>query len=84
MQGQISTSLPYWVDICGYVYQTREKDADGNATVKTVNMWVGTHPQFESGERVQGMLPDNVMNPNIAQILKTVYPTNETQESTSE
>lgn len=74
MQGQISTSLPYWVDICGYIYQTRETDGDGNPTVKVVNLYVGTHPQFESGERVQGALPDNVRDPNITTIMTTIYP----------
>lgn len=73
MQGQIATSLPYWVDICGYIFQTRAADADGNPTVKVVNLFVGTHPQFESGERVQGRLPDNVVDPNISGILDTIY-----------
>lgn len=73
MQGQISVSLPYWVDICGYLYQTREADADGNPTKKVVNLFVGTHPQFESGERVQGALPDVVINPNISDMIRTIY-----------
>ena len=73
MQGQISVSLPYWVDICGYIYQSRTNDADGNPTVKVVNLFVGTHPNFESGERVQGALPDNVVGPNISDIINTVY-----------
>lgn len=73
MQGQIADSLPYWVDICGYAFQSRAPDADGNPTVKVVNLFVGTHPQFESGERVAGTLPDNVVDPNITQILATVY-----------
>ena len=73
MQGQISTSLPYWVDICGYLFQTREADGDGNLTKKVVNLFVGTHPSFESGERVQGALPDNVVNPSISDIMDTIY-----------
>lgn len=77
MQGQISVSLPYWVDICGYIYQSRSNDADGNPTVKVVNLFVGTHPQFESGERVQGALPDNVVGPHIANMIDTVYRTTE-------
>lgn len=74
MQGQISVSLPYWVDVCGYIYQTREADADGNQTIKVVNLYVGTNPQFESGERVQGALGDNVRDPHITRILETTYP----------
>lgn len=80
MQGQISTSLPYWVDICGYVYQTRTNDADGNATIKVVNLFVGTHSLFESGERVQGALPDNVEHPNISDILNKIYGQEKTGE----
>lgn len=77
MQGQISNSLPYWVDICAYMYQTRAADAEGNQTVKVVHLFVGTHPQFESGERVQGLLPDDIVNPNITHIINTVYPRSE-------
>jgi hypothetical protein len=77
MQGQISISLPYWVDVCGYIFQTRGPDGDGNQTVKIVNLFVGTHPQFESGERVQGALPDNVVSPNITKIMKQIYPQTE-------
>jgi hypothetical protein len=73
MQGQISVSLPYWVDVCGYIYQTRATDADGQPTVKVVNLYVGTHPQFESGERVQGALPDNIVNPHISDMIAAIY-----------
>lgn len=68
MEGAIAANLPYWVDICGYFYQ--EKDASG---VKRTNMLVTNHPQYEAGERVQGRLPDIVAEPNITQILQTVY-----------
>lgn len=80
LQGQISISLPYWVDICGYVFQTRENDEDGNPTKKIVNLYVGTHPQFISGERVQGLLSDNVRDPNITAIMKTIYPEKNEEE----
>lgn len=73
MQGQISVSLPYWVDICGYVYQSLLPDADGNLTKKSVTLYIGSHPQFESGERIQGMLPDSIVNPNISAMMDTVY-----------
>ena len=73
MQGQISVSLPYWVDICGYMYQSRANDAHGNATIRVTNLFVGTHANFESGERVQGALPDNVEHPNISKIMSIIY-----------
>jgi hypothetical protein len=74
MQGQIATSLPYWVDLCGYLYQSREADENGNMTRKVVNLFIGSHDQFESGERVQGLLPDNIINPNVSGMLDTIYP----------
>ena len=73
MQGQISVSLPYWVDICGYVFASKIADNDGNPTVNVCNLYVGSHPQFESGERVQGRLPDNIVNPNVSSIMDKVY-----------
>lgn len=56
MQGQIATSLPYWVDICGYLYQDYEVDGNGQATREIRRLWITPHPQYESGERVQGAL----------------------------
>jgi hypothetical protein len=56
MQGQIATSLPYWVDICGYMFVDYEMDANNQATQEVRRMWIGPHTQYEAGERVQGRL----------------------------
>jgi hypothetical protein len=56
MQGQISRSLPYWVDICGYLFQDYEVDANGQATQEVRRLWISPHAQYEAGERVQGRL----------------------------
>lgn len=56
LQGQIATSLPYWVDVCGYLYPDQELDEHGQPTRDVRRLWVGPHPQFEAGERVQGRL----------------------------
>jgi len=69
LQGAIATSLPYWVDICGYAYQ--EVDEAG---VRGMNLMVSNHPQYEAGERVQGVLPDIIRNPRITDILNVIYP----------
>lgn len=74
MQGQIQVSLPYWVDICGYAFQSVVNDANGNPTERQLNLFVGTHPSFVSGERVAGLVGPNVTNPHITQILNTIYP----------
>ena len=56
MQGQISVSLPYWVDVCGYMYSDWEQDGNGQAAVEVRRLWISPHPQYEAGERVQGRL----------------------------
>jgi len=56
MQGQISVSLPYWVDICGYLYPDYELDANGQATREMRRLLITPHEQYEAGERVQGRL----------------------------
>jgi hypothetical protein len=73
MQGQIGVSLPYMVDICGYLYVGTEQDEHGQNTKKVRQLFVGTHPSFESGERVQGVLGDTVTEPDIEAMMKKIY-----------
>lgn len=73
MQGQIGISLPYLVDICGYLYVDMAMDENGQMTKKVRKLWIGSHPQFETGERVQGTLGDVVENPNIDAMMKTIF-----------
>lgn len=83
MQGQIGDSLPYWMDIVGYLYRTAAVgpdgkpvvDSNGQAAGKMLKMLIGqdVHPQIEAGERVQGLLGDVVDNPNIINMLNTIY-----------
>jgi hypothetical protein len=56
MQGQISTALPYWMDICGYLYPDRDVDANGQPTLEVRRLLIAPNSQFEAGERVQGRL----------------------------
>lgn len=56
MQGQISTALPYWMDICGYLYPDMELDANGQPTREVRRLLIAPNQQFEAGERVQGRL----------------------------
>lgn len=77
MQGQIRDTMPYWVDILGYLYTALE--ASGDQTVKTKKLLIGAgvNPAYVVGERVQGRLPDIVDDPNIAAMLAAVYPQGE-------
>jgi hypothetical protein len=75
MQGQISDSLPYWVDICGYLFVQDVQDANGQATGQQARrLWTRPNANYEAGERVQGRLPMIVDYPNVTQMLYDVYP----------
>jgi hypothetical protein len=58
MQGQISTALPYWMDVVGYLFVDQANDEHGQPTVKQRKLLVSSHPMYEAGERVQGRLGD--------------------------
>ena len=73
MQGQIKVSLPYWVDINGYLYPDYDEDENGAKTKRVNRLWIGPHPQFETGERVQGVLGDCLTNPNIEEMMKKIF-----------
>jgi hypothetical protein len=76
MQGQIEVSMPYWVDVIGYLYVEDELDpssAVAGGTKKVRKLLVGPHPQYETGERVQGTLPDVIRQPNIAEMMCTIF-----------
>lgn len=73
MQGQIADALPYWVDVCGYLFPDYVTDANGQATQRIQKLLIGPHPQYLTGERVQGLLPDVIINPNITDMFNAVY-----------
>lgn len=73
MQGQIGTSLPYWVDVCGYLFVTTEQDENGQPTEQVRNLLISPHDEYEAGERVQGRLPGVVAKPNILDMLNQIY-----------
>lgn len=75
MQGQIRDTMPYWVDVCGYLYTELEADGELQRKVKKLLIGAGVNPAYIAGERVQGRLPDTVDSPNISAMLAAVYPT---------
>lgn len=52
LQGQAQDYLPYYVDVLGYL------DAQPNGSR---HMLIGPHPQFETGERLGGRLPYDML-----------------------
>lgn len=75
MQGQIGNSLPYWVDVCGYLFTQAMQDEHGTQTGKLKRLMIGQgiDPTIVAGERVQGALPDVVDNPHITQMFTTIF-----------
>lgn len=76
MQGQIGRSLPYLVDICGYLYSEVVKDAQGAPTDRIQRKLLigqGVSPTIISGERVQGALPLIVPDPHITRMMEAIF-----------
>jgi hypothetical protein len=74
MQGQIAVSLPYWMDVVGYLYVAEVPTSDPLVNARQRQLLVTPHAQFEAGERVQGRLGDIVYEPNVTSMLLAVYP----------
>lgn len=75
MQGQIADSLPYWMDVVGYLYAEQEADENGQPNgPKIRKLLVAQNDQFEAGERVQGRVGPVVTAPNITTIMESIYP----------
>lgn len=74
MQGQISISLPYWMDIVGHLRVATVMAADGQTTTQQRQLLIGPDPLYETGERVQGRLPHLIAEPNIWTMYLTVFP----------
>lgn len=74
MQGQIENTLPYWVDVCGYLWTENVLDEKGEATGKVKKLLISPHDTYVAGERVQGALPDVITAPNITDMIQLIYP----------
>jgi hypothetical protein len=74
MQGQLGDALPYLVDICGWLSTVYTDDAQGQPTVRHPVLSVAPSDFYEAGERVQGMLPPSILDPDLRTIISTIYP----------
>lgn len=68
VQGQLADRLPYYVDVCGYLYAVQGED--GNFVRRLL---VSQHAEFEAGERVGGRLGLFVENPNISNMIDVIF-----------
>lgn len=75
MQGQIINSLPYWMDVVGYLYPEPTLDENGQPNGPEIRrLIVAQNDEVEAGQRVQGRLGMVVDRPNITKMMKQIYP----------
>ena len=67
VQGQLSSTLPYYVDVCAYLWSELTEDGE-----QSRRLLCTPHPQFEAGDRT-GRLGTVLDNPSIQQMLDTIY-----------
>jgi hypothetical protein len=68
VQGQLSTTLPYYVDIVGYLAPIVTPET-GELTRR---LFTGTFPGYETGERVGGCLGPFTDSPDVSRMLATI------------
>lgn len=75
LQGSISKSVPYWMDIMGYMTVVMGMDENGQATIPTRALCIGSNSDspYQAGGRTGGLIPDVVYNPNITEMLRMLY-----------
>jgi len=72
LQGQLAAQIPYWYDIVGYMYVDSVMDEAGQSH-EVRRMLTHKHPQYVTGERVQGRLPGVIDNPNVESMLSQIF-----------
>lgn len=74
VQGQLAVTMPYFLDVIGYLYVEEVPAADPTQPgTKIRRLLVSPHPQFEAGERVQGRLGVVVDEPNISTMIDMIF-----------
>jgi hypothetical protein len=76
VQGQLRTTLPYFIDVVGYLFVKHVSGDDPTQPPRLVrSMLTRQHIQFEAGERVQGRLPEYLENGqvNVSWMLDSIF-----------
>lgn len=75
VQGALATTLPYFVDVCGFltVVEVPDPDDPTQPPSRYRQLIVAPNARYEAGERVQGRLGDFVWHPNVEQMIDTIY-----------
>lgn len=72
LQGQVASQVPYWFDICSYLFVDQKVDEETQQTKQVRRLLTAKHPQFEAKSRVPG-LPAIIDEPNVNQMLESVF-----------
>ena len=72
-QGQLGTTLPYYLDLVGYLYTTDETNELTGEVTELRKLLTRPTPMFDAGERVGGKLPRIVDDPNLSDMLDTIF-----------
>lgn len=73
VQGALKDFLPYYVDVCGYLFINPPVDTAG--TWPGNRMLVTPHPDYVAGERVGGIFGQIIENPDVSAMVRHVYDT---------
>lgn len=68
VQGALAARLPYYVDVCGYMFVDRD-----DTGVEHHKLLVSQHPEYEAGERVGGKLGQVVDDPNVSTMIEAIF-----------
>jgi len=74
LQGSTGTQLPYWFDVVAYLYVDQVADENPQNPPREVRrLLTKKHPQYEAGDRTGNRLANPIDNPNIEQMINTVF-----------
>lgn len=71
LQGSVAGRVPYWFDICSYLFVDQAVAEDGSRK-EVRKLLTAPHPQFEAKSRVPG-LPEIIEVPNVSELLDNVF-----------
>lgn len=75
VSGQLQTVLPYLWDVTAYLWaEDIVNEFSGEVTTTVRRLLTQRTPAYEAGERVQGRLPKVVENPDIVEMINTIFP----------
>jgi hypothetical protein len=72
-QGQLGTTLPYYLDLVGYLYVEQETNELTGEITEVRKLLTRPTALFEAGERVGGKIPRIVVEPDFEEMINTIF-----------